>query len=108
MTTLTDQLIAHAAEVSGIDEAALRASLPGEEGTWTFTFGPDHVHPATGEPLGGCYVQVPGGEDASRDRMVAVFGLGWSHQHPTPQRQVSHGMREIPFPGFETARAPSP
>lgn len=101
MTTLTDHLVAHAAEVSGIDEAALRAGLPDEE--WTFAFGSDHVHPATGEPLGGCYVQVPGGEDTSRDRMVAVFGLDWSHQYPTPHLPASHGMREIPFPGIEPA-----
>jgi hypothetical protein len=50
---------------------------------WIFTFGGGHVHPTTGESLSRRYVRITGTRREARARMVAVFGVKWSHQYPT-------------------------
>lgn len=43
-----------------------------------FTFGSGHACPQCERPLGRCFVELP-----SRDAMVALFGIKWSHEYPS-------------------------
>lgn len=66
---------------------------------WIFTFGPDNLHPVTGESLGGCYVRVPGDYGTSRAAMLGAFGRAWSSQYPADIDLAEYGpLREIPLP----------
>lgn len=50
---------------------------------FVFTFGPNHRHPITGEPLARRFVTLPGTLDQSRAAMMALFGARWAHQYPS-------------------------
>jgi hypothetical protein len=82
--------------------------MPDEERDWFFSFGPDHVHPQTGESLAGCVVRIHGTRESSRVAMFNAFGPHWSWQSSTAAEAgvMKFKMREIPMPAepFETAR----
>jgi hypothetical protein len=52
------------------------------ERSYFFTFGFDHVHPTTGEPLSRKYMEIiaPDSEQA-RKLMVKLFGTKWAFQY---------------------------
>lgn len=64
---------------------------------WIFTFGFEHVHPDTGEPLKDCYVVIDGDVNSSRERMAERFGLKWAMQYPSKEAAgvERYGLREI-------------
>jgi hypothetical protein len=53
----------------------------GDRKSWIFTFGANHKHPATGESLLGCFIEVPGNAKTSRERMFESFGPNWAFQY---------------------------
>jgi hypothetical protein len=46
-----------------------------------FTFGAGHECPQCRTPLGNSFVELP-----SRDAMVALFGIKWSHEYRSQQQ----------------------
>jgi hypothetical protein len=67
-----------------------------------FTFGTDHRHPRTGEPVGMRYVQIEETEPGeARKKMVAGFGLKWGFEYGDAEGlEVAKrwGLTEIPLP----------
>ncbi len=53
------------------------------EREWIFTFGYDHEHPISGEPLRNHYVVITGTAGEAREKMASMFGVKWSNQYPT-------------------------
>jgi hypothetical protein len=64
---------------------------------WIFTFGFGHTHPATGERLANCYVEIEGDVNESRDIMEHHFGLKWAFQYPTEEKAgvEKYGLQRI-------------
>lgn len=66
---------------------------------WLFTFGPDHVHPVTGEALRDRYVKIRGSWLHSRQRLISMFGIRWSSQYDSSFELVletRYGGTELP------------
>jgi hypothetical protein len=83
--TLTPDEIAHLIERMNEDEteapsATTEHTAPELDGQpqRVFTFGPDHRHPTTGEPLAGRFVRIPGDASSARDRALAIFGRNFA------------------------------
>lgn len=74
---------------------------PNEPRDWFFTFGYDHHHPTTGQPLRKSYVRIHGTCDGTREAMVAAFGRGWSMQYYDRERAGvdRYGLTEVALPG---------
>lgn len=68
---------------------------------WIFTFGPDNLHPVTGESLGRNFVRINGTCDGTRERMLSTFGRNWSSQYTEESGMAKverWGWTEIPLP----------
>lgn len=59
---------------------------------WVFTFGHNHVHPVTGEPLGKKYLKVAGTMSEARGVVERTFGRNWSMQY---RDEVSAGVQRF-------------
>lgn len=73
---------------------------------WFFTFGWDHAHPLTGEPLRKSFVRIHGTCDSTREEMLAVFGNRWSQQYSPAEKPRTidrFNLVEVPMPGQEPA-----
>jgi hypothetical protein len=71
---------------------------------WYFTFGWDHHHPITGQPLRKSYVRIHGTCDSTREEMLAVFGNRWSQQYSPADKARAidrFNLVEVPMPGME-------
>lgn len=75
-----------------------------ESQRWLFTFGPNHLHPITGESLGTNYVIIPGSYESTRREINAVCGPHWSFQYDAESEWMdkiaSYGLVEIPWSSF--------
>jgi len=75
---------------------------------WIFTFGGGHVHPATGESLSRRFVRLAGTKRAARERMVALFGIKWSHQYDAGDPDDPAGVRQFELVELPPQQYPPP
>lgn len=73
------------------------------ERSYFFTFGFDHVHPTTSEPLGGKYMEIvaPSPEKA-RQLMFRLFGVRWAFQYDSAEKA---GVQKYGLTRLEILRA---
>jgi hypothetical protein len=73
---------------------------------WFFTFGWDHHHPISGQPLRKSFVRIHGTCDSTREEMLAAFGNRWSFQYSPAEKPLKidrYDLVEVPMPGQEPA-----
>lgn len=61
-----------------------------EPQTWYFTFGQDHVHPKTGEPLKDYWVEIVGTFYNARNAMFTRYGAKWCAQYDAKSIEQHH------------------
>jgi hypothetical protein len=59
---------------------------PNAEQDWFFTFGFDHTHPTTGQPLRKSYIRIHDTCEGARAQMLTAFGQRWSNQYESAER----------------------
>jgi hypothetical protein len=68
--------------------------------TYYFTFGQQHIHPKTGEPLRDYWIEIVAkSEDVARDLMVEMFDRKWSHQYH--EKEFMRVVRHFPKGCYE-------
>lgn len=75
---------------------------------WIFTFGGGHVHPATGDSLSRRFVRLAGTKRAARERMVALFGVKWSHQYDAGDGSDPAGVSQFELVELPPEQYPPP
>lgn len=72
--------------------------------SWIFTFGFDHHHPETGEPLRNHYIEIRAPTEAqARQAMFDTFGAKWSMEYTTKDEAGVDRFGLRPLPPMEVA-----
>lgn len=76
---------------------------PNEPRDWYFSFGHDHTHPTTGQPLRKSYIRIHDTYEGARAQMLAAFGQRWSNQYESAERLGvdKYGLTEASMPGAD-------